>query len=95
MASLEELVLTAKQNEKVEVEEFASGEDDMMSQDILDALSLLSKCTHLLDYLSDLDLCKSITKKERGSMANLSEQVKTYLDEVEHNYEDVEVEEEE
>ena len=94
MASLEELVLTAKQNEKVEVDEFAPDDDNMMRQDILDALSLLSKCVHLLDYMSDSDLCKSITKKERGSMSNLSEQVKTYLDEVEHNYEDGEVEEE-
>ena len=89
MASLEDFeesqVKKVAEVEVLESDEFGPDEADI-AQDILDALSLLSKCMHLLDYLSDPDLCKSVTKRERDSMSRLSESVRTYLDAVEGNY---------
>lgn len=61
-------------------------DDDFLHQDILDALSLIAKAKTLFDYLSDTDLCKGISKKERGSMIRLSEKMKAFIDEVEDNY---------
>lgn len=71
----------------LEVDEFSDdGEDALMLHDISEAMSLLTKCLHLFDYVGDTDLCKSVTKRERESMSRLSEQVREFLDEVEPNY---------
>lgn len=61
-------------------------DEEMQDLDMRDALDLLNKCMHLLDYLSDDVLCKTITKKERDSMARLSDLVKEYLDVTEDSY---------
>lgn len=68
-------------------------DEDFLRQDILDAISLLSKGMHLLDYMSDVELCKSVTKRERDSMARLSEKIHQFLDEVENVYIPSDVEE--
>ena len=62
--------------------EEAEGEDQTLS-DLLDSLSLLSQCKRLLDYMSDPDLCKNLSKRERDSMSRLSEKLKDHLDALE------------
>lgn len=64
------------------------GEELLMYQDVIDAIELLKKCMHLLDYMSDTDLCKSITKREREVMGRVSNSVGEYLDEVVIRYEE-------
>ena len=88
MTDLEEMEMTAAKVVTVPDAEYpeVGEEEDLLLQDILDAMSLLNKCMRLLDYMSDADLCKTITKRERENMSRLSEQVKAYLDEVEGNY---------
>lgn len=71
-----------------QTDEFEPDEQSMFN-DILDSLDLLRKCMHLLDYLSDPDLCKSVTKRERDTMARLSESVDEFLDDAETKYEEV------
>ena len=65
-----------------------TSDDDYLQQDLLDALSLLNKCMHLLDYLGDTDLCKSVTKRERQSMSGLSQKVGVFLDNIDGVYDD-------
>lgn len=82
MAQLEELETECKRPPE------PLDDADEINADILDAISLLTKCVRLLDYVGDTDLCKSVTKRERESMVRLSESVKEYLDNVEHVYEE-------
>jgi hypothetical protein len=89
MATLEDLEASRKApkeapKEAEPVEEF----DDDYNQDMLDALSLLNKCMHLLDYISDRDLCKTVTNREREVMGRVSESIRIYLDAVEGSYEE-------
>ena len=99
MAKLEELEEALGKSKVVELvdnefeEDPDGGEELLATQDVIEAISLLSKCMHFLDYLSDTDLCKSVTKREREGMGRLSEIVRTYLDEVSDHYEDSEEEE--
>ena len=65
-------------------------EELLIQQDILDAISLLGKVKTLLDYVGNVELCKTLTKRERATMAKVSVQVGEYLDEVIPNYEEAE-----
>lgn len=62
------------------------GLEELMKDDMRDAVGWLNKCRHLLDYISDKDLCKAISKRERDSMAWLSDQIGEFLDDVETHY---------
>lgn len=93
MASIEDLEEDAKDKTlTAEVDEFDEGIEDLMRADMEDALSWLNKCLHLLNYISDKDLCKTISKRERDSMAWLSEAIREFLDDVETHYKDEEEE---
>ena len=59
-----------------------------MRQDIFDAMSLLGKVKTLLDYVGNVDLCKTVTKRERATMARISGDVQDYLDSVSSGYEE-------
>ena len=65
-------------------------DDDQMLVDLQDAIHLLTKCKTLLDYVSDPDLTKGITNRERDSMTRLAQQMRDYLGEVEATYGEVE-----
>lgn len=92
MAQLEELeaAVICKQAEPVEddgtFENEHGGEEVLMEDDILEAIDLLHKCMHLLDYIADPDLCKTVTKRERKVMVNVANSLRTYLDEVGTHY---------
>lgn len=63
------------------------GEELLMQQDIIDGIALLTKVKTLLDYVSNVELCKTVTKREREVMAKVSAEVEEYLDSVSDNYE--------
>ena len=66
------------------------GEEILMLQDIQESLSLLRKVKRMLDYISDTELCKTVTKRERAVMLQTSHDVGAYLDNVSANYEETE-----
>lgn len=69
-----------------EFEDDDGGEELLIRQDLLDAMVLLRKCMYLFNYLTDIDLCKAISKKERDTMSRVAQTVLAYLDDVEYNY---------
>lgn len=73
-----------------EFEDTEGQEELLIRQDILDAISLLGKVKTLLDYVGNVELCKTLTKRERETMAKISVQVGDYLDNVTPNYEETE-----
>lgn len=86
---MEELeAVLARTKDSDEYDDDSGGEEELFSQDILEAFALLRKCTKMLDFLSDVDLCKGLTKRERESMGRLAEKVRDYLDETEQHYEE-------
>jgi hypothetical protein len=76
----------------VVVDEFPDDEETMV-QDVYDSMSLLTQCMHLLDYISDKELCPAVSKRERDSMARLSDKVRVFLDNMNVAYNDSEEEE--
>lgn len=89
MASLdelmEELVTTPQETPPPTVEDVADI-NATMADDIDEALTLLSKAMKLLDALSDVDICKTLTKRERDAMERVSGLIREFLDDVESNY---------
>lgn len=79
----------AKMAETEQEEEFG-GEELAIEQDIHDALILLKKAKTMFSYLSDVDLCKSVKKPERESMANLADMIEEFIDEASTHYDDEE-----
>jgi len=77
---LSELEQTVEEEAKV-VEE---NNDDI--EDIFEAIGLLSRCQRLMAYMSDQELMKTITKRDRATMWKLSQHVRTYLNSVEAVY---------
>ena len=72
-----------------DTDEDADEDDEIaMRQDIFDAMSLLGKVKTLLDYVGNVDLCKTVTKRERATMARISGDVQDYLDSVSSGYEE-------
>lgn len=101
MASLEELeaVNTARlRAREAEADDEESDDDDAYDeqeealQDLEKSFELLTKCMHLLDYMSDPVMVPTLSKREREAMARLSDAVQDYMDETQPNYEKVEEE---
>lgn len=90
MANISELVKEqAKGSAPKEAEVDEAGPEDVpVIQDILEAATLLAQARTLLEYLGDVQLCKRITKKERGVMLDHAYRVKEFLDGVEGVYEE-------
>lgn len=86
MSSLDDLEATTPVKDAEVLVDDDVGED--IHNDMLDAISLLSKCMRLLDYLSDIDLCKSVTARERGNMVHVANKVREFLDGAESLYEE-------
>jgi hypothetical protein len=90
MANLDEmeqaLVKCKDKVEGVVVDDFE--DEDTMIQDIYDSMGLLNQSMHLLDYLSDPDLCRAVSKRERDSMARLSDRIRLFLDNMNAAYEE-------
>lgn len=59
---------------------------DEVLGDVCESMDLLRKCMHLLDYLSDSDLCPKVGQKEREAMSRMSEKVNDFLDGAESQY---------
>lgn len=68
-------------------EETDGGEELLVQQDIIDGISLFRKVQRLLGYIGDVELCKSLTKRERLVIEKINGQVGDYLDSVTPNYE--------
>jgi len=89
MAKIEELESELVLNDSDFIEE--GGDDELaIANDVIAALSLLKKSMHLLDYMGDSDLCKTITKRERETMSRVSDSIREFLDDVGSHYEDEE-----
>ncbi len=91
VTTTEELALRKiKQAEIVEPEGEYDGDqvEDLMQEDMVEALEILSQSMHLLDYLSDKDFCPTVPKRERANLAHMAEKIRTFLDEKEGYYED-------
>lgn len=73
---------------KAEDEGEFENEDDKAIVDLFDGTVLLNKCMVMLGYLADPDFIKVISKKERDGMNKLTTKIKSYLDEVEGQYEE-------
>lgn len=67
--------------------EFEGGEELLAQQDIIDAIALLVKTHTLLKYCADVELVKTLTKRERVTMGNVAGEIGDFLDSVAANYE--------
>lgn len=87
MASLEEVnaLLDVKHGEVVQEEPVSSEEQAFF--DMQESLDLLRQTRTLLQYLSDPELCRTITMKERKAMIALATKVHGFVDNVEDSYE--------
>lgn len=93
MANLDELeALAAKKADMTPLPEEEDVAEEYRNQDILDAMSLLTKCRKLLDFIGDKDLCKGLTKPVRIVCGDLGESVNEFLDGVGETYDEVEEE---
>lgn len=92
MMSMEDLAAQMKAQAAANAAEDTDDEDDVEQAyvDMAAALEMLNRCMHLLDFMSDPVLCRAISKRERDSMARLSDQVKELLDELEPEYSELE-----
>lgn len=93
MAGMEEMeaafaLCKVNKAKQAEVADDFESEELLIYQDVRNALTLLHKCVHMLDYMADTDTCKSVSKRERDNMDRLSQQVKEFLEDTEGNYED-------
>jgi hypothetical protein len=87
MATLEDLKTAAKEAEVVD--EFEGDHPELeQARDMEEAISLLNKSMHLMAVLSDTDLCKSVSKRERNVLSHMSDQIRLFLDEVSDYYGD-------
>jgi hypothetical protein len=97
VAKLEDLEASVKTGEVVD-EEFEGEEgslEDLMHDDMLEAIDLFRKARAFLEVVSDKDLCKKVGDREREVMAWLASEISEFLDEKEGQYlQDVEFEEE-
>ena len=84
-----ELEMTAQAGGTETVEGEIVSDDDQRQQDMIEAFALLTKSMHLLAVLADVDFCKRLNKKERGSMQVLSDKIKSFLDDAGDEYEEM------
>ena len=59
-----------------------------MENDLHESFSLLRKVKTLLDYVGNVELCKTLSKKERVTMIKVSSQISSFLDETAVHYEE-------
>lgn len=64
-------------------------DEEQLVADLSEAIILLKRSKTLIDYLSDPELCKAVSKRERGSMTKLSGKLGEYIDSVESSYGEV------
>ena len=69
-------------------DEFDQGEEVLMENDLHESFSLLRKVKTLLDYVGNVELCKTLSKKERVTMIKVSSQISSFLDETAVHYEE-------
>jgi SpoU rRNA methylase family enzyme len=90
MATTKDLAAAADRVVEGEVvdKEFDEGDDDLVYQDIKEAIQWLNKCMHVLDYIADKDTCPALSQRERKVMVNVSENVREFLDDIASHYDD-------
>lgn len=82
-----ELEASATVDAELQAEDEYEGQEELLvRQDILDAIILLKKVMHMLNYVSNTELCKTVSKRERTVMETVAIEVGEFLDEVEPNY---------
>ncbi len=79
-ATIEDLEKTKKVLQAEVVDEFEGDESEVVFSDMGEACNILHKAMHLFSYVSDLDFCKRISKRERANMAWMSEHIRQFLD---------------
>lgn len=89
VATIEELEAGKLEKDAKAVDsDFVTDDESPIYADLVDAIELLKKAMCLLDYMSDTDLCKAVSKRERDAMLRLSDKITTFVIETENNYED-------
>jgi len=86
--ALEEGLKTKTVDGEVEDEDdspFEADEEQLMT-DINEALILIKRSKTLIDYISDPELCKTMSKRERLSMLKLSGKLAEYVSSIEGTY---------
>jgi hypothetical protein len=63
---------------------------DLAVDELNKASDLLKQCRTMLEFISDPDFCKSITKRERKAIAKLLEKIYTTTDEIDAAVADLE-----
>jgi hypothetical protein len=63
---------------------------DLAVDELNKASDLLKQCRTMLEFISDPDFCKSITKRERKAIATLLEKIYTTTDEIDAAVADLE-----
>lgn len=86
MATIEDL--EERKLKEPKTDEFVDDQDGLIYADLVAALGLLKKATLLLDYCSDTDLCKTVSKRERNAMSRLSDKISSFVSETEESYGD-------
>jgi hypothetical protein len=93
MATIEELEAQALKQPEKEQDFEPEAQDKDLLEDFWEATSLLAKARTLLDFMSDPELCKGLSRRERDSMSRLAERLNGFLDNVDGVYESEEFEE--
>jgi len=78
--------------EVVEEEEDAEDIDETQAQtfeDLCKGVNLIRRCTVLLDFMSDPDLVRTISKREREAMIRMSDLLHAYNEDVTSGYEEL------
>lgn len=65
-------------------------QDEQIMADLQEAFDLIHRAKTMLDYISDPQLCKTISKRERETMTRLSGNLADYLNETAESYNEVE-----
>lgn len=91
---IEELDRTGGESKPLSnTQDVPSDDSNQMFTDIQEAITLFSTVRTLLDYISNTDLCKTVSRREREIMGKVSEKVRVFLASTEPTY--LESEEEE
>jgi hypothetical protein len=70
-------------------EGFEGFDEERVLEDLNEGLSLVKRCKTLLDYIGDPELCKTISKRERTSMAKLATKLGAYVSSIDNAYGEV------
>ena len=58
-------------------------DEDQQLLDLKDAVLLLGLSMRLLNYVGDVELCKTLSKRDRDAMDRVATKIREFLDEVE------------